>query len=88
MTIEVHLFATLVRYLPSGTDGARALLDVPDGATVDDVARQLGIPDALARVALVNGREPAPEARLAPADVLTLFPPLAGGAHRPPRSRR
>ena len=88
MTIEVHLFATLVRYLPPGSDGARGVLEVPDGATVDDAVRLLGIPDALARVALVNGREPAPRARLAPADVLTLFPPLAGGARRPPRSPR
>ena len=88
MTIEVHLFATLARYLPSGSDGGRAVLDVPDSATVDDVVRLLGIPDAVARVALVNGREPPPGARLAPSDVVTLFPPLAGGAPRPPRAPR
>ena len=80
MTIEVHLFATLVRYLPPGTDGARAVLDVPDGSTVHDVARLLGIPDTLARLALVNGREADPGERLTATDVLTLFPPLAGGA--------
>ena len=88
MTIEVHLFATLARYLPSGSDGGRAVLEVPDGATVDDVARLLGIPDAMARIALVNGREPAPRVRLASSDVVTLFPPLAGGAPRPPRAPR
>ena len=87
MTIEVQLFATLARYLPPGCDGGRARLEVPPGVTVSDVARLLGIPEDLARVGLVNGREAAPEERLAPADVLTLFPPLAGGGRPgfPPR---
>ena len=80
MTIEVHLFATLAQYLPPSSDGGRVVLDVPDGATVDDVARLLGIPDAMARLALVNGREVDPQERLTALDVLTLFPPLAGGA--------
>ena len=80
MTIEVHLFATLAQYLPPSSDGGRVVLDVPDGATVDDVARLLGIPGAMARLALVNGREVDPQERLTALDVLTLFPPLAGGA--------
>jgi hypothetical protein len=80
VTIEVHLFATLARYLPPGSDGGRVLLEVPDDATIDDVAGLLGIPAALTRIALVNGREAAPQVRLNPADVVTLFPPLAGGA--------
>ena len=88
MTIEVHLFATLIHYLPPGSDSGRARLEVPDGATVDDVARLLGIPDTLARLALVNGREADPRERLTPSDVLTLFPPLAGGGWPGPRDPR
>ena len=80
MTIEVHLFATFARYLPPGSEGGYVVLDVPDDATVDHVVAVLGIPGALGRVALINGREAAPQDRLAPADVVTLFPPLAGGA--------
>jgi molybdopterin converting factor small subunit len=79
VTIEVHLFATLTRYLPPGCDGGRAFLDVHDEATIDDVAHLLGIPETLARIALVNGREASPRERLGPSDVVTLFPPLAGG---------
>ena len=56
------------------------MLDLPDGRTVADVARQLGIPADLARVVLVNGRDAAPEQPLAPGDVVSIFPPLAGGA--------
>ncbi len=78
MKVEVRLFATLGAYRPP--DSADPIvLDVPTGATVDDVARHLGIPPDLARVSLVNGQDAGPERRLGPHDVVTFFPPLAGG---------
>lgn len=49
---------------------------------MDDVTLRLGIPGDLARVALVNGRDVEPGDRLAPGDVVTIFPPLAGGSAR------
>lgn len=86
MTVDVHLFATLAQFLPRGNDGSTTV-EVPDQATVDDVARALGIPDGLSRIALINGREAAPEDALSPGDVLTLFPPLAGGGPSWPAQR-
>jgi len=38
------------------------------GATVDDVAVRLGIPEAMARVALVNGEDAGPERHLSAGD--------------------
>jgi sulfur-carrier protein len=84
--VDVHLFATLTRFLPPGHDGSTTV-EVANGATVDHVARALGIPDAMARIALINGREAAPEDRLSPGDVVTLFPPLAGGGSPRPALR-
>ncbi len=55
------------------------MLEIAEGCTIDDVVRLLGIPGDLARVVLVNGREPAPGGRLGPGDVITIYPPLAGG---------
>ena len=79
MRVEVRLFATLAAFLPSdGRDGT-AELEIPEGSTVTDVARRLGIPPDLARVVLVNGRDIGSEARLTSRDVVTIFPPLAGG---------
>lgn len=80
MKVEVRLFATLTSFLPaaSRTTGT-AILDVPDGSTVADVGTALGIPPTLPRIALVNGEDAGPGRRLAPQDVVTLFPPLAGG---------
>jgi molybdopterin converting factor small subunit len=79
VTIEVQLFATLAQYLPTSAD--RALLDVPDGTTVASVIRLLGIPAAMPRIVLVNGDEAGDEQPLAPRDVLSIFPPLAGGTN-------
>ncbi len=79
MKVEVRLFATFGAYLPPGSTSGTAMIDVPEGATVADVAAHLGIPAALPRMALVNGEDADPGRRLASDDVVTLFPPLAGG---------
>lgn len=79
MKVEVHLFATLTAFLPPGSRTGVAVLDVPAGSTVRDVASRLGIPPDLDRVGLVNGREAEPDTSLRADDVVTLFPPLAGG---------
>jgi molybdopterin synthase sulfur carrier subunit len=79
--VEVRLFATLAEFLPpDGLEGA-AVLEVPDGSTVTEITRRLGIPPDLARVVLVNGRDASSEAPLTARDVVTIFPPLAGGAN-------
>jgi molybdopterin converting factor small subunit len=44
------------------------------------VLQQLGVPADLERVALVNGTDAPAERPLQPGDVLTVFPPLAGGS--------
>jgi molybdopterin converting factor small subunit len=78
--VEVRLFATLAAFLPpDGRDGA-AELEVPEGSKVSEVTHRLGIPPDLARVVLVNGRDVGAEAPLSARDVVTIFPPLAGGA--------
>jgi molybdopterin converting factor small subunit len=80
VTVEVELFATLAPYLPPQHDSrGRARVDLPDGATVAELALGLGIPPDLPRVVLVNGEDAEPERRLRPDDQVTFFPPLAGG---------
>ncbi len=79
MRIEVQLFATFAQYLPPGGRDGSAVLDVPDDSTPREVAHHLGLPSELDRVLLVNGQDADPDQRLAPDDVVTLFPPLAGG---------
>ena len=84
MRVEVRLFATLARYLPDDQDAGAAVLEVAEDSTVADVARALGIPAHLSRIALVNDRDATDDRPLTEGDVVTLFPPLAGGAARAP----
>lgn len=79
MKVDVRLFALLERYLPPGADGDTASLDVPVGTTVRDVVELLEIPGELSCLTVVNGRDAPPEQLLIAGDVLSMFPPLAGG---------
>jgi sulfur carrier protein ThiS len=78
--VEVQLFATLAAFLPPLSREGAATLEVPPGTTVHDVLKRLGIPAEIERVALVNGGEATPERALSSGDVVTVFPPLAGGS--------
>jgi molybdopterin synthase sulfur carrier subunit len=77
--VEVQLFATLSAYRPGGATGDDVTLDVPDGTTVDELVRILRIPPDFDCMRVVNGRDAPPDHRLLDGDVLSLFPPLAGG---------
>ena len=79
MKIEVRLFATLAAYLPDESDGRSGALEVADGSTVADAVRLLGIPDDMPFIAMIDGRDAALDRPLGDGDVLSLFPPLAGG---------
>ena len=81
MKVEVRLFATLASYLPPGGRDGAAVVDVSEGATPRELARLLGIPTDLERVVLVNGTDASADRPLRDRDVITLFPPLAGGRH-------
>ena len=79
MKIEVRLFATLAAHLPDESDGRSGALEVADGSTVADAVRLLGIPDDMPFIAMIDGRDAALDRPLGDGDVLSLFPPLAGG---------
>lgn len=84
MRITLKLFATLTDYLP---DAARrdnlVELTLPEGTTVAQAYAPYGLPAKLVHLVLVNGRFIPPEARdahvLVDADVLAIWPPIAGG---------
>ena len=79
MRVEIRLFATLAAFLPPDSRAGAAVLDLPEGSTVAEVPRRLGIPPDMPWVALVNGDDAPGDRALASGDRLALFPPLAGG---------
>ena len=80
MRVEVQLFATLTRYLPAGATGDSVTLDVPEGTCIGDIIGSLDLPSELDCLMVVNGLDAPLDHRLAEGDVLSLFPPLAGGS--------
>jgi molybdopterin converting factor small subunit len=75
----VELFATLAAYLPAGANGDSISLELPTGSTVADVLARLRIPSDLDFLRVVNGHDAEPDQVLEDGDLLSLFPPLAGG---------
>lgn len=84
-TIEItlKLFAMLERWLPEGTRRNEARVAVPVGTTPADIVTALDLPAALCAIVLVDGRFVDHETRatrpLAPGEVLSIWPPIAGG---------
>ncbi len=79
MKVEVRLFANLAKLLPPGSQKKRATLTVRKGTTVNDLLDKLNIPSRITNIVMVNGVQGDREAELAEGDVVSVFPPIAGG---------
>lgn len=81
--ICLKLYASLGEYLPPGTAGNAAQLEVEDDATPERVIRRCHVPTRRAHLVLVNGIYlPPPErARItfSDGDTMAVWPPVAGG---------
>jgi molybdopterin converting factor small subunit len=80
MKIEVKTFATLRKVFPDSKEG-KGVVELPDGATIDDLLTKLGITYAQAHMVLINGQHQHDykAAVLKKGDAVSIFPPLAGG---------
>lgn len=74
MKVEVRLFAGFRR----GRFDKRTM-DLPEGASLRDLVRQLEIPEEEVSLPLINGRYGDLDRPLADSDVVSLFPAVAGG---------
>ncbi|OGG50166.1 MAG: hypothetical protein A3F84_11960 [Candidatus Handelsmanbacteria bacterium RIFCSPLOWO2_12_FULL_64_10] len=79
MDIEVRLFATLAKYLPPGSDGRQAWLTVAEGTTAGEVLDRLGIPRQGAKLIFIDSVHRKSDTALRSGNVLSVFPPIAGG---------
>ena len=80
MKIELRLFASLRKQLPPGSPRGKCDLELPDGMTIGAVLERMNIPRSSAQMVLVNGDHGRDFERvLHDGDVLSIFPPVAGG---------
>ncbi len=79
MQIEVKLFATLRDYLPKGSSRFSCKMEIESSTRVQDILSRLKIPDEMPKIILINGVHGKKEQTLKEGDVLSIFPPVAGG---------
>jgi molybdopterin converting factor small subunit len=79
MKIEVKLFANFREFLPPGAKGYSVFLEVEAGTTIGQILETLKIPESIPMLTLVNGIHRKFDDALQAGDVLSLFPPVAGG---------
>jgi molybdopterin converting factor small subunit len=77
--VQLKLFASYRRYLPSNCTGNSCHLVMTPGSTVEDLLRKYDIPLDEHLVILRNGRSVEREAALQDQDVIAVFPAMAGG---------
>jgi len=79
MKLKIQLYALLAKYLPTNSENKTAFMEFPEGASVQEVLKELKIPEAMPKILLVNGRHAELDKVLAEGDTLSIFPPIAGG---------
>lgn len=80
MRVTLRLFANLRKKLPPGSPRGYCELDLPDDATIGSVLAYVDIPETACQMILLNGLHCKElDRRLDDSDVLSVFPPLAGG---------
>lgn len=84
MKVTFKLFASLQDYLPVEAKMKNALeLDLPEGATIQQVIERFGLPQKSCHLALIDGHFVPPAERtsrpLQDGNTLAIWPPIAGG---------
>ncbi len=79
MEIEVKLFATLRDYLPPGSSRFSCKMGIDGKTRVEDILSKLKIPEEMPKIILVNGIHGKKDQILKEGDILSVFPPVAGG---------
>jgi sulfur-carrier protein len=79
MKIEIHLFASLSKYLPTGAVDRTFVLEVSQEVSIKDVLNQIGVPLAEVKLIFLNGIHAKDTNNLKEGDRLAFFPPIGGG---------
>jgi molybdopterin converting factor small subunit len=78
VNVTVIFFGDFARFKPANWPGKRGVVEVPEGATIDTLADQLGIGNEPC-VVMLNEEQHHRGAALHDGDTVTFLPPIAGG---------
>ena len=79
MRIEVRVFATLRRYIPELGVGEAKIVELPEGATFEELRAQLGLPLEEIKIIMRNGIQTDMAEVIADGDRIAYVPAVGGG---------
>ena len=79
ITIEVNLFATLIRYAPANAKSGSFSWQINENTSLAELLQQLQIPDSEFKQVFVNRIRQDKSYCLQAGDRVAIFPPIAGG---------
>ncbi|MGC8604175.1 MAG: MoaD/ThiS family protein [Desulfomonilaceae bacterium] len=79
MNIDFILYASLTKFVPGSVAGDPIHVEMPPGVTVNDVLKEMGIPEGISLILLINGRSGTKTQTIHDNDRLAVFPTIAGG---------
>jgi len=79
MRVDLHLYASLSRYLPEGKEGNSCIMEIDSGTTLQQLLLRLHIPPEAPKVIFLNGIHAQGDEVLKEGDRVGAFPPVAGG---------
>lgn len=79
MKIEVHLYASLAKYLPKNAKSKTCIIELSDRSVVSDMIKEMKLPDHAIKLIFLNGIHAARTSGLKDGDRVGIFPPVGGG---------
>ena len=79
MKFKVKLFATFMEHLPEGAGLEGVTIDMTAGTTLEDVYARFNLPEKVQKITLANGIHKKEPYKVREGDVISIFPPIAGG---------
>ena len=79
ITAQVKLFATLRRQYPDLKVGEAMSVELKEDVTLEQLVKELGLPEERVKVIFVNGTVRQNDYRLTDGDEVGIFPPVGGG---------
>jgi molybdopterin converting factor small subunit len=79
MKIEIHLYASLTKYLPKNAKNKTCIIEIEDQSVVSDLIEEMKLPDQAIKLIFINGIHAARTSGLKDGDRVGIFPPVGGG---------
>ncbi len=79
MKIEIHLFASLAKYLPEDAKNKSCIIELPDHSVVGDLLEKMKLPPQSVKLIFLNGIHAHRVSELKNNDRVGIFPPVGGG---------